>query len=67
MMSYNTRKVDNLKISTWNLCLGLINKKEIVTDYLQSKNVQVCCLQETEIPMNFPENDFFFVVVVVIV
>ena len=44
----------NLKIGTWNLCLGLPYKKDLVTDYLKSKNRMICCLQETEIPFNFP-------------
>ena len=44
-----------LKIGTWNLCLGLPNKKDIVTDYLKLNSVNVCCLQETDVPVNFPE------------
>ena len=47
---------NNYKLCTWNLCLGLSNKKDIVTSYLKLNNVDVCCLQETEIPDNFPEN-----------
>ena len=45
-----------LKLATWNLCLGLSNKKDIVTSYLKLHSVDVCCLQVTEIPLNFPEN-----------
>ena len=45
-----------MKIATWNLCLGLSNKKDIVCDYLAVNDVGICCLQETEIPMNFPED-----------
>ena len=55
-MTYpKTNKKSSLKIGTWNLCLGLINKKDAVTDYLKSKNIAVCCIQETEIPCNYPE------------
>ena len=43
-------------IATWNLCLGLSNKKDLVTDYLSKKNINICCLQETEIPINYPED-----------
>ena len=43
-------------INTWNLSLGLSNKKDIVTDYLDAYNIKVCCLQETEIPVGYPEN-----------
>ena len=45
-----------LRLGTWNLCLGLPNKKDIVTDYLELNKINVCCLQETEVLMNFPEN-----------
>ena len=47
---------NGIKIATWNLCLGIANKKETVTDYLKANNTKVCGLQETEIPMGFPEN-----------
>ena len=50
------RSATYLKIGTWNLCLGLANKKELITDYLKSKNIKIYCLQETEIPLNYPEN-----------
>ena len=45
----------NLKIGTWNVCLGMSNKKDIITDTLAFNKVEVCCLQETEIPLGFPE------------
>ena len=32
------------------------NKKDLVTNYLKLNNVDLCCLQETEVPSNFPEN-----------
>ena len=46
---------NNFSIATLNLCLGLPNKKDMVTECLKNKNIAVCCLQETEIPDNFPE------------
>ena len=46
--------LSNLKVSTWNLCLGLTNQKYIVIDYLKANNVEICCLQETEVDINFP-------------
>ena len=45
---------NNLKIATWNLCLGLATKKDIVTEYLKASDISVCCLLETEVPTNFP-------------
>ena len=44
------------KIATLNLCLGLSNKKDLVCDYLAVNEVGIRCLQETDIPMNFPED-----------
>ena len=52
MMENNSK----LRIGTWNLCLGLPNKKDIVMDYLKLNKVNICCLQETEVPLNFPEH-----------
>ena len=45
-----------LRIGTWNLCLGLANKKDIVTSCLSALNIEICCLQETEIVNGFPDN-----------
>ena len=45
-----------LRIATWNLCFGLQNKKDIVLDVLQENNIDLCCLQETEIEKNYPTN-----------
>ena len=42
-------------IATWNVCLGIANKKDTVTDTLNLENISVCCLQETEIIQDFPE------------
>ena len=40
--------------ATWNLCLGLPNKKDIVVETLKRNNIAVCALQETEIIKDFP-------------
>ena len=42
-----------MKISSWNLCLGIANKKDIVTDYLTRNDISICCMQETEVPSNY--------------
>jgi exonuclease III len=49
------------KIGTLNLCLGLANKKELVKNLIYEENIDVLCLQETELAnnldhhlMNFP-------------
>ena len=46
----------SIKIATWNLCLGLPNKKDIVLSELESSRIDICCLQETEIDENYPIN-----------
>ena len=43
-----------MRIKTWNICLGLVNKRGPVIEYLKSSNISVCSMQETEIPSNFP-------------
>ena len=50
----------DLKIGTWNLCLGLPNKKEIVKNYIRTEAIDVCCLQETEIPNDYPNAQLSF-------
>ena len=37
---------NNFKIATWNVCLGIANKKDIVTETLKQEKISVCCLQE---------------------
>ena len=46
----------SVKIATWNLCLGLPNKKDSVLPELESEKNDVCWLQETEIDENYPTN-----------
>ena len=48
--------MSRINIGTWNLCLGLPNKRDNFTDTLRRNNIGICCLQETEIQMGFPEN-----------
>ena len=47
-----------VKIGTLNLCLGLQSKKESVIDLFNANSIDICGLQETEIPMNYPEHIF---------
>ena len=48
--------VEDLRLGTWNLCLGLPNKKDYVTHTLEKNNLSVCCLQECEVPINLDEH-----------
>ena len=45
---------DAVKIATLNLCLGLKNKKEEVKRLILNNDIDILCMQETEIPADFP-------------
>ena len=38
----------NFSIATWNVCLGIANKKDSVTETLNHEGISVCCIQETD-------------------
>ena len=44
------------KIATWNLCLGLVNKKDYVDEIMNKEQLDVCCMQETEILPDYDHN-----------
>ena len=43
-------------IASWNLCLGLKKKKEYVLNTLRQENIDICLLQEVDIPRDYPTN-----------
>ena len=43
-----------IKCATWNVCLGLANKKDIVLNELRRQEIKICGLQEVEIKNDFP-------------
>ena len=43
-----------LKIATWNLCLGLKNKKDTVYGCLTEENIDIAMLQEVDIKKDYP-------------
>ena len=43
-----------VKIATWNICLGLKSKKEYVKSKIIEEKIDICCIQESEIPKDFP-------------
>ena len=51
---------DLIKIATLNLCVGLKNKKRIGEKTNSENKIDVLCLQETEIPSNFPVDKLMF-------
>ena len=42
-----------VKLSTWNLCLGLSNKKDYVITTLTNEDIDICLMQEVEIKNDF--------------
>ena len=42
-----------VKIATWNLCLGLANKKEYVVSTIKKEEIDICMMQETEIKRDY--------------
>ena len=48
--------VDQLKIGTLNLCLGLKNKKDLVKCLLTENDMAILCMQETELKNDFDCN-----------
>ena len=42
-----------LKVATWNICLGLKNKKDYIYEVINRKDIDICLLQEVEIESNF--------------
>ena len=45
-----------IKIATWNLCLGLSNKKEYVYQTLNCENIDLCLFQEAKIEKDLNVN-----------
>ena len=44
-----------MKLATWNLCLGLHNKKDTVIREIELIETN-CCMQKTEFEKNYPTN-----------
>ena len=49
-----------LKISTWNICLGLKSKKNYVKEKILEEKIDICCIQECDIDANYPVNALSF-------
>ena len=46
----------SIKLATWNICLGLQNKKDYVYKTVQEKNIDICLLQEVEVAHDYNHN-----------
>ena len=40
-------------LATWNICLGIINKKDYIYEVIKEKKIDICLLQEVEIPSDY--------------
>ena len=49
-----------MKIATWNVCLGLKNKKIYVREKILEEQIDICCIQECDIPSDYPSNILSF-------
>ena len=47
-------QTNKLTVSTWNLCLGLVNKKNIVKNYIENYNIDICNVQEIDTDSDYP-------------
>ena len=46
----------DFKIATWNLCLGLANKKDLVSKTIVENEIDVCVMQEIDIAPGYDTN-----------
>ena len=59
-ITMNTKSITNITLGTWNLCLGLRNKKDYVSKMINEHKVDIMCLQEIDIEANYPHNILSF-------
>ena len=45
-----------IKVATWNICLGLKNKKDYVYEKLLQEKIDICALQEVEVDKTCPHS-----------
>ena len=45
-----------IKVATWNICLGLKNKKDYVYEKLIQEKIDICALQEVEVVKTCPHS-----------
>jgi exonuclease III len=49
-----SRKKSIIKFATWNVCHGLTSKKDEIQRIFKNEDIDICLIQEAQIPMNFP-------------
>ena len=45
-----------IKVATWNIWLGLKNKKDYVYEKLLQEKIDICALQEVEVDKTYPHS-----------
>ena len=45
-----------MKVASWNLCLGLRNKRDYVSRVIVDEKIDICCLQEVDIAKDYPSD-----------
>ena len=49
-----------MKLASWNLCLGLANKKDLVSKIIKENEIDICAMQEIDIPADYDTNILSF-------
>ena len=44
---------NNVTLASWNLCLGLANKKDLVSKIIMENKIDICAMQEIDIPSGY--------------
>ena len=45
-----------MKVATWNICLGMKNKKDYIYQVMKEKEIDICLLQEVELEKDYDVN-----------
>ena len=47
---------NDVKLATWNICLGLANKKDLVSNTILENGIDICVMQEIDIAPGYDSN-----------
>ena len=47
----NNNNTKQIKICTWNICLGILHKMYLVKTFILEHNIDILCIQEAEVKM----------------
>ena len=46
-------QTNNVRLASWNLCLGLTNKKDLVSKIILENKIDICAMQEIDLPTGY--------------